>query len=290
MDYLIHILILIAIYAILTMSLDLVVGHSGLVSLAHGAFFGVGSYVTALLSTDAGAPFPLGAIAGVAVAFGVATAVGFAAFRLKGDYFAIATLGFQMIASSCFNNWIEVTRGSLGVAGIPRPAVFGWTAASQYSFLVLTATTAVAVFAFVGCVARSPFGRILRAIREDETIAQALGKNTFRVKLAVFSTSAAFAGLAGALYAHYFSYIDPSSFSISESMLLLSMVIIGGTGTRCGPIIGASLLVLVPEMLRFVGLPSSIAADFRQILYGSILIVLMIARPRGLVGQYDFGQ
>jgi branched-chain amino acid transport system permease protein len=217
-------------------------------------------------------------------------AVSLPSLRLHDDYFVIATFGFQMILFSVFNNWMELTRGPLGIPDIPQPTILGWTVRSHVSFVVLAAALGILAYTVVAVLSTGPFGRVLRAIREDEVFAQALGKNTLRFKVTAFAVSAALAASAGSLYAHYFTYIDPTSFTVMESILVLSMVIIGGAGSPWGPVIGAAVLVALPEALRFVGFPTAAAANLRQIVYGTLLVVMMIVRPRGLVGRYAFGR
>ena len=290
MEYLLHVLILICIYAVLTVSLDLLVGHMGILSVAHAAFYGLGAYTSALTAVYLGVPFLGGILVGMGIAALVSFVVSLPSIRLHDDYFIIATFGFQIILFSIFNNWIDLTRGPLGIPGIPEPVIFGWTIRSHRDFLILATIFAVFAHLIVGCIVRSPFGRVLRAIREDEVFAQALGKNTLRFKVTSFMVSAALAASAGSLYAHYITYIDPTSFTVMESILVISMVIIGGAGRLWGPLIGAAVLVTLPEILRFVGLPSSIAANIRQIFYGTLLVIIMIVRPRGLVGRYGFGE
>lgn len=290
MEYLLHILVLIGIYTILAVSLDLLAGHTGLLSIAHAAFYGLGAYTSALLAVHFGAPFLIGVLAGMAVAVLISFVVSLPSLRLHDDYFVIATFGFQMILFSIFNNWMDLTRGPLGIPGIPQPEIFGWTIQSHIGFVVLSAVFAAIAYVVVGRLAASPFGRVLRAIREDEVFAESLGKNTLKFKVIAFAVSAALAASAGSLYAHYITYIDPTSFTVMESILVISMVIIGGAGSPWGPLIGAVVLVTLPEALRFIGLPSAVAANLRQIFYGTLLVVMMMVRPRGLVGRYGFGR
>lgn len=290
MEYLLHILVLVGIYTVLAVSLDLLAGHTGFLSIAHAAFYGLGAYTSALLAIHLGAAFLAGIFAGMAVAVLISFVLSLPSLRLHGDYFVIATFGFQMILFSIFNNWMEVTRGPLGIPGIPKPMILGWTIRSHVGFVVLAAVLAICAHFMVGLLTRSPFGRVLYAIREDEVFTQAIGKNTLWFKVATFAVSAALAASAGSLYAHYITYIDPTSFTVMESILVLSMVIIGGAGSRWGPLIGAVILVTLPEALRFVGLPSSVAANLRQIIYGALLVIMMMVRPRGLVGKYGFGR
>lgn len=166
-----------------------------------------------------------------------------------------------MILFSLFNNWMELTRGPLGVPGIPQPTIFGWTVQSNLEFVILAVILAVFAYLVVGRIAASPFGRVLRAIRENEVFARAMGKNTLRFKVSAFAVSSTLAASAGSLYAHYITYIDPTSFTVMEPILVISMVIIGGAGSRWGPVIGAVILVTLPEALRFLGLPSASAAN-----------------------------
>jgi branched-chain amino acid transport system permease protein len=290
MDYLLHIFIFIALYSIVAHSLDLVWGHSGFLCIAHAGFYGLGAYASALLSTRAGTPFLIGILVGMAVAVLISFVISLPSLRLDGDHFVIATFGFQMILFSIFNNWMELTRGPLGIPGIPQPVIFEWHVDSHWEFLVLAAIFAVFAYLVVWRLTSSPFGRVLHAIREDEVFAKAHGKNTLYFKVSVFAVSAALAAMAGSLYAHYITYIDPTSFTVMESILIISMVIIGGAGSAWGPLVGAVVLVTLPEALRFVGLPSAVAANVRQIVYGGLLIVMMMFRPRGLVGKYGFNK
>jgi branched-chain amino acid transport system permease protein len=290
LEYVFHIVVIASIYTVLAVSLDLVAGHTGMLSLAHAAFYGIGAYITALLAVTIGTPFYAGIPVGMAVAGTASILVSVPGARLRGDYFAIATLGFQVIVWSLFNNWVSVTRGPLGIPGIPQMRLFGWTFASPISFAVLTCVIAIVSYALVTRIVSSPFGRVLRAIREDEDFVLSLGRNPVYFKVVTFAFSAALAAAAGGLYAYYVTFIDPTSFTVMESILILSMVIIGGAGSRWGPLVGAVILVAFPEVLRFVGLPSSVAASLRQIFYGSMLIGMMMFRPNGLMGHYKFGR
>lgn len=288
MDYVIHILILISLYSTLAISLDLVVGHTGLLSLAQAAFYGLGAYVSALIALRLGMPFPVSLLAAMGAAALSSLAISLPASRLHDDYFVIAAFCFQMILFSVLNNWIEVTRGPLGISGIPQVEFLGWAVNSRGHFLIVAVGLAVLAHGVVGRITSSPFGRVLHAIREDDVLARAMGKNDLYFKAVAFGMSAALAASAGTLYACYVTYIDPSSFTVMESVLILAMVIIGGAGTRWGPLVGAAVLVVLPEALRFLGLPSIMAANLRQTIYGVLLVVVVMAWPRGLAGGYDF--
>lgn len=287
MDYLLHILILIAIYSILVVSLDLIAGYTGLLSIAHAAFYGIGAYATALLSLHFQTNFLLNMVFGALGAALLGVVVAFPSLRIHDDYFVISTFGFQMIVYSVFNNWIDLTRGPLGIPGIPVASVFGFAIDNHWKFLILATVFAALTYGLVKKLVESPYGRVLKAIREDEVFAQSLGKNVNSYKIQVFVIGGALASVAGNLYAHYVTFIDPSSFTVLESILVISMVIIGGAGNLKGPVVGAAVLVVLPEALRFVGLPSSVAANLRQIFYGSLLVLMMLYRPKGLMGEFN---
>jgi len=288
MEYLLHIFVICGIYSILTLSLNLVVGYTGLVSLGHAAFFSIGAYISALLALNLGISPWIGLIAGAcgAAVFGVV--IGMPSLRLKGDYLALATFGAGMIVYSIAKNWVSLTRGPMGLPGIPGFSVFGFPLDSTWLYLILVIVfTLVTVFVLQRLVSGA-YGRVLRSIREDEIASETLGKYVAKYKLQVFVVGAFFAGIAGSLYAHYITFIDPSSFTVMESITILLMVIFGGMGSIKGSLVGAIMLVMFPEMLRFLGMPSSIAAPTRQMIYGLLLVVFMIKRPQGLFGKYRF--
>ncbi|MDD5068176.1 MAG: branched-chain amino acid ABC transporter permease [Candidatus Pacebacteria bacterium] len=286
MPYLIHLLILISIYAILAISLDLVVGFSGFLSLAHAAFFGIGAYVTAILLTSLGINFFLAAFIGALISAFLALCIGAVLSKFKGDFYALASLGFGVIVYSVFLNWQDLTRGPLGIPGIPRPAIFGFAFADNFWFLVLALVVTLLVFLFSHFVTGSSFGRVLKAIREDEQAISVFGYNVLLYKLAIFVIAAALAAFAGSLYAAYITFIDPSTFTVTESIFILSTVILGGLASHRGAVLGAAVLILLPEFLRFVGFPTDIAAQMRQVVYGVLLVVLMMYKPQGLLGEY----
>jgi branched-chain amino acid transport system permease protein len=288
MEYLLHILVISGIYIILTLSLNLIVGYTGLPALGHAAFSCVGAYVSTLLALNWGVSPWLGLIIGACVAMIFGIVIGFPSLRLKGDYLALATFGFGVIVYSVAKNWVSVTRGPMGLPGIPSFSVFGYQLSEIWTYLILVIIFVLITVFVLRRIVNSPFGRILRSIREDEIAAEALGKNINKYKLLVFVIGALFAGIAGSLYAHYITFIDPSSFTVMESITILLMVIFGGMGSIRGSIVGATTLVIFPELLRFLGMPSSIAAQTRQMIYGVLLIVLMIKRPQGLLGKYRF--
>jgi branched-chain amino acid transport system permease protein len=288
-EYILHVGILVGIYSVLAISLDLIAGHTGLVSLAPAAFFGIGAYSSAILTVRLGLPTPIAAILGAVAAAVISLFISLPSFRVRDDYFVICTFGFQLISFNVFNNLISVTGGPLGIVNIPSPRVFGIPINSQVTYLALVCLVLAVIYLTFRRLIDSPYGRVLHAIREDEVLAECYGKNTMYFKLTAVAVSGVFASLAGSLFAEYVTYIDPSSFTVDESILVLSMVIIGGAGSIWGAPIGAAFLILLPEMLRFAGFPTAIAANLREIAYGSALIGFMMVRPRGVVGKFDFG-
>ena len=288
MEYFLHILVIAGIYIILTLSLNLIVGFTGLPSLGHAAFSCIGAYTSSLLALNMGLSPWIGLLIGAIFAALSGIIIGYPAVRLKGDYLALATFGLGVIIYSIAKNWVSFTRGPMGLPGIPGFSIFGLEISETWSYLILVAILAVITRFVINRIVNSPFGRILRSIREDETASQAMGKNTNKYKLLVFIIGAFFAGIGGSLYAHYITFIDPSSFTVMESITILLMVIFGGMGSISGSIVGAAILVILPELLRFLGMPSSIAAPMRQMIYGLLLIILMIKRPQGIMGKYRF--
>jgi branched-chain amino acid transport system permease protein len=286
MEYLLHILVITGIYIILTLSLNLVVGYTGLPALGHAAFSCIGAYVSALLALNYGLSPWLGLLTGACAAAILGIFIGAPSLRLKGDYLALATFGLGVIVYSVAKNWVAVTRGPMGLPGIPAFSLLGVPIAAVWDYLALVAVFVLLTLFVMRRIVGSPFGRILRAVREDETAALALGKNVDRYKIVVFVIGAFFAGIAGSLYAHYITFIDPSSFTVMESITILLMVVFGGMGSLAGSFVGAAVLVILPELLRFLGMPSSVAAPLRQIVYGLLLVVLMLKRPQGIVGKY----
>ena len=269
----------------LSQSLNLSSGFTGLISLTHAGFYGIGAYVTAILSTYYGITFWLTILLAMLISGCIAFIVSVIALRTVDDYFIICTLGIQIILFSVMNNWMEVTRGPLGIPGIPSIQLFGFSFDSKILFLLLSLFFVILVWFILRNISKSGFGKTLTAISEDEIYSQSIGKNVSLSKTVSFTISAILAAIPGTLYAHYISYIDPSSFTVNESIFVLSIVIIGGLGNLTGSFFASTFLVLLPEALRFVGMPDSIAANMRQIIYGFILVIVMMS---GKNGVYEF--
>jgi branched-chain amino acid transport system permease protein len=288
MEYFLHIIVISGIYIILALSLNLIVGFTGLPALGHAAFSCIGAYTSSLLALNLGLSPWVGLILGACLAGLSGVVIGYPAVRLKGDYLALATFGLGVIVYSIAKNWVSLTRGPMGLPGIPGFSIFGYELSEIWQYLILVGFFVLITIFVINRIVKSPFGRVLRSIREDEVASEALGKDVNKHKLIVFVVGAFFAGIGGSLYAHYITFIDPSSFTVTESITILLMVIFGGMGSIQGSVVGAVILVVIPELLRFLGVPSSIAAPLRQMIYGLLLVVLMIRRPQGIMGRYRF--
>ena len=285
MDYVLHVLVMVALYAILASSFNLLIGYAGLFALSHAAFFGVGAYVTAILAAKLGVPFPLPTLAGIAITAALGIVIALPALRIGGDYLVIVTLALQVIVTATLLNWTALTGGTDGIRAIPRVELFGAKLDTPGSFLPLALVVAALCFAIAWRLAASPYGRALRAMRENEAAAQAIGKNIVAMKLSVFAIAAALASVAGSLYAHYVTFVSAESFTVELTIYLLAMVILGGTGNLAGSLAGALILAVLPELLKFVDMPSDIADKLRQMLYGLLLILILRWRPQGLLPE-----
>jgi ABC-type branched-subunit amino acid transport system permease subunit len=288
MDYLLHILIVALIYAIFAVSLNLELGYTGLYNFGHVAFFGIGAYTSALLGLS-GLPVSLSVACGM-VAAGVAGALlAVPALRLTGDFFGIATLVFAEMVRLIFVNERWLTKGPMGLPGIPRPSWVGEGIAGLPMFLVLCILLTLLVALTGRRLATTPFGRALKVVREDEYVAQALGKNVLSLKIRAVILGSVLAGLAGCLWAHYISYISPSDFTLNETILVLLCVVLGGKGTNWGPLLGAFIIIFFQEALRFLPIPADfgrLVAPLQGMVYGFVLILIMLKRPEGIVSEY----
>jgi ABC-type branched-subunit amino acid transport system permease subunit len=220
----------------------------------------------------------------VSAVFGIIVAL--PSLRLKGDYFFIATLALQIIVFNLFVNWDGLTKGPLGIYGISRPEVLGLTFNTNFSYLLFALFFVFLCFYFSSRVCNAPFGLTLKAIREDEVAAEGVGKNILKFKVLIFVFSAIWASLAGSVYVFFVGAVDPFAFTLDESIFILSIAIVGGMGNLKGSVLGAALLIILPELLKFAAIPESIAHQARNLIYGIFLILFMMFRPQGLVGEY----
>ena len=285
MNYVLYVVSLVAVYGILTVSLNLVLGYTGILSVAHAAFMGIGAYATALLLTGWGFNFFLTLPVGLAIAGLVGAALAASTLRLRGDYYIIGSFGFQVIMYNVFLNWIGLTKGPFGIRDIPKPQAFGVAFGTPARYAVLTLAFLVVSVWVARRVGESPYGKVLRAIREDEAGAASIGKNVRWYKISIFVVSSMLASLGGALYAGLISYVDPFAFTIHESIFLQALVIIGGAGNVYGSVVGAAVLITIPEMLRFFDVPTTVASPIREILYGALMILFLRFRPKGLLPE-----
>lgn len=279
---------MIAIYSILSSSLNIIAGYTGILSICQAAFYGIGAYTIAIMALKFQTPVLLNFTIAIVLSAVFSLVISMPSIRIRDDYFVITTFAFQIIIFSIMKNWVSLTGGPMGLPGIPDLELLGVHFSDKASFLGLISFIAVIIHIIILKIVRSPIGRILRSIREDEIFTASVGKNVVFYKIQIFIISSSMAALGGGLYAYYFNFVDPSSFTLMESIFILSIVIIGGSGSLRGPVAGAVFLVLLPELLRFAGLPSSIAANIRQILYGGLLVVFMMWRPQGFLGEYSF--
>jgi len=267
------------IFAILATSLGLLVGQVRLVSAGHAAFFGIGAYTSALLTTKASLPF----LVGFAAAIVMSAAIGFLfvipVLRLKGHYLSMATLAFGIVVQMVMLNWESVTNGPNGIPGIPYVSFFSVQLDTDVKMYYFTLMLLLLILWGLSRIYRSPFGRTLNMIREDEIAAATLGVHVVRFKVTAFTISAGLAGLAGSLFAHYMSYINYDTFSPMESFMILAMVVVGGMHTLFGPVLGAVLLSSIPELLREF-------SDYRMLIYGVVLVIILLFRRRGDRGPH----
>lgn len=287
MEYVLHIGIMLCIYVILVLSTNLTVGMANLLTMCQAAFYGIGAYVGTFFLMQFNLPFIAIALIVMLTTGATSLLISYASVKLKGDYFILGTLGFQMVVYTILYNWISVTRGPYGIPGIPNIKMLGiWELSGVYGYFLFALAIVAFVLLFMARLQRSPYGRMLKAIRTDELSARSLGRNTSKLKAWAFFISAAFAGVAGVIYASYVSYIDPTGFTLDESIFILTALFIGGVGSRVwGPVVGAAVVVILPELLRFVGMPDMVAANMRQVIYGLTIIVLMFLKPQGLLGD-----
>ena len=283
--YVAHYLVMVGIYTILALSLNLLIGYAGIFSLAHAAIYGIGAYASALAALQLGLGSWGGLVVAAAAGALAAALVAIPSLRAAGDYYVVASFGLQVVIVTVFMNWTGLTNGHAGLPGIPRPSVFGRVIDTPFEYVALALALAAFTYAICHRLTHSAFGRVLQAIRDDEIAAQAMGKNVVLVKIVVATISSALGALAGSLYAHYITYVNPSSFTLHESIFIATIVILGGTERLAGPLVGAFILLAVPEALKFLAIPDSVAAPMRQILYGALLMVFMFVRPEGILGR-----
>ena len=279
-QYKLYVLSLTAVYLILAIGLNLTLGYAGQISLAHAAFMALGSYAVAILG-QRGFPFELGLLVGVALAFTLGLVLGFPALKVKHHYLAMVTLGFNIIVFLVLRNWESLTGGSFGISGIARPAWGPISFNSDRAYYLYILGWAGVVVASAYWILTSRWGRAFRAIRENELRAEVVGVSLRNYKLMAFAIGAAYAGIGGALFAPLLGYIDPGAYTLDRSIQFLMMVVMGGLGRFAGPFIGASVVTILPEILRG-------SEGLYLIIYALAVILMMLFMPKGLVGVWDW--
>jgi len=275
--YIMHLFNLAVIFAILTLGLNFLWGWTGLISFATAGFWGIGAYTSALLAVNLGVPFWLGLPCGAITATVFGFIMGFPTLKLRGHYLAMATLAFNIIIVLVLINWDSFTRGGDGITGIPIPVIgsFEFNTDNRFFYINL----AVLVLLFIGAmrIRKSRIGRAFEAIRESEIAGEVMGINTHAIKILAFALSAFYSGIAGSLYAHVTMYISPDIFNFLESVKILVMVLIGGSGSIVGALIGGFILTFLPEALRFL-------SSWYMAIYGVGIIALIVYMPAGITG------
>jgi branched-chain amino acid transport system permease protein len=285
MELVLHIAVMVCIYAILATSFNLLIGFAGLFAFGHAVFYALGAYATALTVMHWHLPFPLPMIISILITGAVGVAVALPSLRISGTYLVITTLALQVIAIDVIINWTSLTGGPTGLSNIPALVVFGKALSGPALFLPAASVAALLCYLVARHIGQSPFGRALRAMRANESAAASVGKNIFYMKVSVFGVSAALAAVAGSLFAYYLSYVGADSFQVSETVLILSMVVVGGTGNLLGSVLGAAILVLLPDALAFIDLPEGTAGQLRLMIYGCMLVLFLVFRPEGLLRE-----
>jgi branched-chain amino acid transport system permease protein len=280
-----HLIIMWAIYSIITLSLNVIIGFTGLLALGQAAFYGIGAYTSAIAVMKYNIPYPVALLLSALVPFiiGFLLALPFMRLRLRGIYLGMATFGFGEIAFLTFRNWESMTGGTLGMSRIPAPQIFGFEIIDQRSYAYLAVFALLIVISVVLRLLNSTPGQVLLAVRDDELAASSSGIPTLRYQVAAFSLSAAIAGIAGSLFAHYVTYLSPENFTSNISILVLAMLIVGGRGNVLGSLLGAGLLLVLPETLRTM-------PELRLLAYGTLLLVMSTMRPQGILGDLQWGQ
>lgn len=286
LGYILNLLILVSISGILAGTLNFIIGYAGIYSLAHAAFFGISAYTGALIAMHVSTSLLVAIPVAMVICAVLSLVISLPSLRVRGEYFVVASLGLQMIAFTVFSEWKAVTGGLGGLTGVPVATVFGYPLRSLESFLAVSLVCLALVTLVILVLVRTSFGRNLKAIRDNEVAAASFGKNVALIKTLAVAISSALCAVAGVLYAFHVSFVNPESFTIDQSVLVMAMIIIGGTGTVFGPILGALIIHLLPAGLTYLSfLPARDIASLQQIIYGAAMVLLMIYRPSGLIGR-----
>ena len=279
MDFLFVVMIMVGIYVILATSFNFVIGYGGLISVAHPAFFALGAYVSGILARDLGWPVLLTMPLGAMFAFASSLLISLPSLRVSGDYLMIASIGFQLGLVEVIKH-VSFTGGPGGLTAIPPFLVRDY---GTVSYVIFTLAIAAAVVLVTRRIVNSDYGRAISALRDDELAFATLGRNAMWLKIWVIALASGVAGLAGALYAHYFRFVSPDQFEVLQSAAMLTMVVVGGMRTIWGPVIGAILLQTLPQAITFLNLPPSILGPLQGLLFTGVVLLFMFFRPAGLI-------
>lgn len=279
-EYLINLSTFILIYIVIVISLNLAIGFTGLINLGHMVFFGIGAYTSAILTLH-GIPWYIAIFVAGAIAsfFGVIIAA--ITSRLKAEYLAMVTLGLVFIIIAIARNWISLTRGALGLPGVPE------VIKNNFYYMVFVLAITLLCIIFFYWLTNSETGKIFQAIRDDETATAVLGKNTYFYKILSMAISTFFAGIAGSLLVHHLNFVDPTIFDLEFFVLILAMLIAGGLASITGSIIGVVLLSIFTESIRFIVVTPHLIGPMREMIFMTILIIILLFKPRGIFGKVD---
>ena len=286
MEYILNIGVQVSIFVILASSYNLVIGYGGLASVAHPIFYAFGAYGASLLAIHLGVPVVLAVLAGGLIAALASVLLALSSLRVSGDYLLIASLGFQLGFLQVIRNF-DFTGGAGGLSTIPS-TITGPNRTPV--FLAITAACAMATVWLISRIVAGPYGRAITAMRDEELAFSALGRNAMSIKVAVFAIGCGIAGIAGGLYAFYYQYVSPEQYEVLQSAAILTMVVLGGMGTTFGPVVGALLLIAVPQAITFLNLPPSVMAPVQGIIFTSLVLLFLFIRPAGLVGGLGSGR
>ena len=289
MDYVIHLLILVLLYSIVAISLNLLVGFTGLLSVGHAAFYGIGAFGSGLLAYYLGVHFLVGMLAGLVMAVIAGAIVSIPALRVKDEFLVLLTIGFNMIVFGFLVTQQDLTGGRWGKIGIPALSFIGIKLSTPAKALPVVIIFFAICFAISWRLTHSPFGRVLKAMRDDESATRAFGKNILRFKVLVFIIGAGLAAIAGSLWSHYHAYVEPRAFNVTESIFLLALVVLGGNANLWGSVLATFLLITIPEILTF--LPGAETGSVpisavRVAIYGALMVAFMRFRPKGLLPEH----
>jgi len=274
-------LVMMGIYVILSSSFNLLIGYGGLMSIAHPIFFAFGAYTAGVLAIHAGINPVLAVVAGAVVAMVTSIMISLPSLRISGDYLLITSLGFQLGFLEVIKN-VDALGGSSGLGNIPDVIPSSGRTAI---FALISCATALAVVLLIRWLVKGPYGRVITAMRDDELAFGGVGRNAMNIKLSIFAIGSGMAGAAGGIYVYYVQYLDPEQFAILESTMLLTMIVVGGMGSVWGPVVGAIILLALPQGITFLSLPPNIMAPLQGLIFTLLVIVFLFLRPQGLIGS-----